>query len=234
MSRKKLFGLLARKPGLTTQEFQDHYRHPHGTMGLRISTLRDYVQSHQIECKLLPASQQRYESIAELWFENAADLMNFRAEPTMTGFLNDDEWRFVDMKQSKHFIGEEEVLVSGVDDTISQNVADAAWRLADRPVSIKLLQFFERGEGADWRRDEDRELGQLLRAFRHVRCHPTTPHSISPRHQDREPDFIGVRELWWPTQTMFERAVAAEPQAWCRLTEREGVHTVLARAERFR
>lgn len=232
MSRKKLFGLLARKPGLTTQEFQDHYRHPHGTMGLRISTLRDYVQSHQVECKLLSDTQRRYESIAELWFENAADLTNFRAEPTMTGFLNDDEWRFVDMKQSKHFVGEEEVLVSGLENTISEEVADKGWRLADRPVSIKLLQFFERGQGDDWRSDEDRELGQALRAFRHVRCHPTTPRSISPK--DREPDFIGVRELWWPTQTMFERATADALQAWRQLTEREGVHTVLVRAERFR
>lgn len=232
MSRKKLFGLLARKPGLTTQEFQDHYRHPHGTMGMRISTLRDYVQSHQVECKLLPDIQRRYEAIAELWFENAADLTNFRAEPTMAGFLNEDEWRFVDMKQSKHFVGEEEVLVSGLENAVGEEGPDNGWRLSDRPVSIKLLQFFERGQGDDWRSDADRELGQALRAFRHVRCHPTTPRSISPK--DREPDFIGVRELWWPTQTMFERAAAAAPQAWRQLTEREGVHTVLVRAERFR
>ena len=69
MATKKLFGLMARRSGLSSQEFHDHYRHPHGTMGVHISTMRDYVQSHQMHSDLLPLKQARREAIAGLWFE---------------------------------------------------------------------------------------------------------------------------------------------------------------------
>jgi uncharacterized protein (TIGR02118 family) len=234
MPGKKLFGLLARKSGLNRQEFQDHYRHPHGTMGMRISTLRDYVQSHQVNCDMLQESQQRFECVAELWFDNEADLVDFRQEPTMVEYLNADEWRFVDMKRSKHFIGEEELLVSDPDEAVIQDRADAHWRVGERPVSVKLLQFFDAKSGNGWNRAEDLELGLRLGAYRHVRCHPTAPFSLLPDREGRMLDFSGARELWWPTMTVFERAARADPDAWQQLICREGAHTLLAIAERFR
>ena len=64
MGRKKVFGAMARKEGVPSQEFHDHYRHPHGTMGMQITTLREYVQSHQIDTPLLDDSQRRFECVA--------------------------------------------------------------------------------------------------------------------------------------------------------------------------
>lgn len=235
MSRKKLFGLMARKDGMSVQEFHDHYRHPHGTMGMQISTLCAYVQSHQIDTPLLGESQRRYEAIAELWYENANDLLDFRNEPTMRTYLNDDEPNFVDLKATRLFIGEEEVLSSKPDAALVEtDRANGEWRLANRPVSVKVLQFVAPEAGPGWCTEEDESLGRRLGVFRHVRCHPTTPSTVVPSRKARAPDFIGVRELWWPTVTAFHQAVEADASAWQALSARDHVHTLLAQAERWR
>jgi hypothetical protein len=218
-----------------SQEFHDHYRHPHGTMGMQITTLREYVQSHQIDTPLLDESQRRFECVAELWFDRGADLLNFRTEPTMVGYLNDDELKFLDMKKTRLFIGEEEVLTSYPDETLCKaDPANARWRLSVRPVSVKLIQFVTPEAGAGWCSDGDEELGRRLGVFRHVRCHSTTPATFVPARAGRPPDFIGVRELWWPTYTVFQDSVTAESEAWKSLIARPGVHNMLAQAERWR
>lgn len=231
MTKKKLFGAMARREGVSKQEFQDHYRHPHGTMGAHISTLRDYVQSHQLNSDLLGPAQTRFEAVAELWFDNDRDILDFRSEPMMTAYLNEDEWRFVDMKKTKLFIGQEEVLTSHPKAGRSEERADSEWRLTNRPTSIKLIQFIESGAGAKWRDDADEAMGERLGVFRHVCSHPTELVSIAP---GRRPDFIGVREMWWPTLTAFQRGTAKDTEAWHWFNAREGTHTMLAQAERWR
>jgi uncharacterized protein (TIGR02118 family) len=235
MSRKKLFGAMARKDSVSLQEFHDHYRHPHGTMGTQISTLHAYVQSHQIDTPLLGDSQRRFEAIAELWYENAKDLLDFRNEPTMSSYLNEDEANFVDLKATRLFIGEEEVLTSQPDKSlIEADRANGEFRLSNRPLSVKVIQFMGPEAGSEWCSPEDEALGLRLGVFRHVRCHPTTPSTIVPSRKQRAPDFVGVRELWWPTVTAFQKAVEADQTAWRELIARDHVHTLLAQAERWR
>jgi hypothetical protein len=235
MSRKKLFGAMARKDSVPAQEFHDHYRHPHGTMGMQISTLREYVQCHQIDTHFLNECQRRFEAIAELWYDNAEDLLGFRSEPTMTSYLNEDEANFVDLKATRLFIGEEEVLTSQPEKSlINADLANGKWRLSDRPLSVKIIQFIEPDAGAGWCSAEDEAIGLRLGAFRHVRCHPTTPSTIVSSRTQRAPDFIGVRELWWPTVTAFQKAVEADQRAWRDMVARNHVHTLLAQAERWR
>jgi hypothetical protein len=230
-----MFGAMARKEGVASQEFHDHYRHPHGTMGMQITTLREYVQSHQIDTPLFDESQRRFECVAELWFDKGEDLLNFRSEPTMAGYLNDDEPTFLDMKKTRMFIGKEEVLTSYPDAGLCQaDVANARWRLSARPTSIKIIQFVTPDAGAGWCSNADEELGCRLGVFRHVRSHPTTPATFVPSHVNRPPTFIGVRELWWPTYTVFQNSVKTDPEAWKRLVVQPGMHNMLAQAERWR
>jgi hypothetical protein len=231
MPKRKVFGLAARKPDLTPQEFHDHYRHPHGTMGLSISTLRDYVQSHQIATDLLDDTQYRFEIIAELTFDNSEDIVNLRSEPMMNAFHNADEWRFIDMRASATFVGEEEVLQST---PIFDNEAEprARWRHFSRPNSIKLMQFAKPEAGEDWYGDEDVALGRRLNAYRQVRWHPSTPVSLDPKRTVSQ--FRGVREFWWPTLTVLNRAATADKDAWHALVDRPHVHNVVVMAEWFR
>ncbi|MFD2580222.1 hypothetical protein ACFSTD_19915 [Novosphingobium colocasiae] len=63
MSRVKMFGAIPRKPGITSKWFHDHYRHPHGTMGRHISTMRAYTQSHQVHSDLLGEKADPFRSL---------------------------------------------------------------------------------------------------------------------------------------------------------------------------
>jgi uncharacterized protein (TIGR02118 family) len=235
MGRKKMFGAMARKEDVTPQEFHDHYRHPHGTMGMRITTLREYVQSHQVDTVLLGEGQRRFEAVAELWFDNGDDLLSFRSEPTMEEYLNDDEPRFLDLKKTRMFIGEEEVLTSFPHaSTLERDSAHAKWRLSDRPTSVKIIQLIAPDGGGSWASDDDQDMGRRLGVFRHVRCHATTPATFVLSRKERAPDFIGAREMWWPTLTVFNESVAADRKAWDKLVAQPGAHTMLAIAERWR
>ncbi len=235
MRKKKLLAAMARIEGISSQEFHDHYRHPHGTMGMQISTLRQYVQSHQVQTNLLDESQNHFEAVAELWFDNGNDLVHFREEPTMSAYLNGDEPNFCDLRKTRLFIGEEEVLSSAPDDLlVERDSANGQWRLQNRPLSIKILQFILPEAGEQWCGQNDKALGNRLGIFQHVRCHPTSPTTVVASRMNRPPDFIGVRELWWPTLTAFERSVAADMQAWHELIVRPHTHTMLVQAERWR
>jgi len=235
MRKKKLLAAMARIEGISSQEFHDHYRHPHGTMGMQISTLRQYVQSHQVQTNLLDESQSHFEAVAELWFDNGNDLVHFREEPTMSAYLNGDEPNFCDLRKTRLFIGEEEVLSSAPDDLlVERDSANGQWRLQNRPLSIKILQFILPAAGEQWYGQNDKALGNRLGIFQHVRCHPTSPTTVVASRMNRPPDFIGVRELWWPTLTAFERSVAADMQAWHELIVRPHTHTMLVQAERWR
>lgn len=235
MRRKKLMAAMARIEGISSQEFHDHYRHPHGTMGMHISTLRQYVQSHQIHTDLLDESQDRFEAVAELWFDGADDLIHFREEPTMSSYLNADEPNFCDLRKTRLFICEEEV-VSPMPHTslVEHDCANGEWSFYNRPLAIKILQFILPEAGPNWCSPHDEQLGHRLGAFHHVRCHPTTPTTIVPSRMNRPPDFIGVRELWWPTLTTFHRSVAADMQTWRELILRPHTFTMLAQAERWK
>src|SRR3546814_20497817 len=51
----KMYGLIPRKQGMGRDEFHDYYRHPHGTMGRNMTTMRGYVdrQSNPSELQSL-------------------------------------------------------------------------------------------------------------------------------------------------------------------------------------
>lgn len=229
MSRIKLFGLIPRKKGLTPEQFHDHYRHPHGTMGRNLSTMRAYCQSHHIHSDLLAADQSHFEAVAEIWLDNVSDVASFRQEPTLVKYILDDEPLFIDMDNLKFLAADEEVLTStpdALDDTL--HPADAMWSPFKRPISIKILQFIHTDSNPEWFSAQDQSLGQALGAFRHIRCHP---HEAI---HTEAPPFLGAREIWWPTVSAFKQGVANAPEAFKKLiTDVPSATTLLAQAERW-
>jgi uncharacterized protein (TIGR02118 family) len=111
----KFFGLIPRRPDLSSDEFHDHYRHPHGTLGKRIPGFRGYVQSHQMSTDLLGEDQTRFEAVAEVWFDNATDAVGLADDPHYVEHLAPDEASFVDLERLKWLYTTEEVVRSGPD-----------------------------------------------------------------------------------------------------------------------
>jgi uncharacterized protein (TIGR02118 family) len=228
MGRIKLFGMGVRRAGMSAEDFHDYWRHPHGTWGRTMSTLRGYVQSHQIHTNVLGPDQAHYECVAEMWLDSKTDLEGFQNEPVFVKYLRDDAVNFVDPDRAIFFGTEEEILTSGPSDLAQLNPGDDLWSLASRPFSVKLLVFFAPDAGRGWASDNDRAIVQSLRALRHVRCH-----SLAERDADNA-RFLGVQEMWWPTARDFHAAVATSPEALNELLGRAGRSvTLLAQAERF-
>jgi hypothetical protein len=197
-------------------------------MGRNMSTMRGYVQNHQIDTDRLGPDQRRFDAVAEIWMDNAKDIAKFREEPILVRYLLEDEPKFVDMPNLRFFAADGEVLTSGPALGAGLHPGDEMWSPANRPLSVKLLHFIEADGSPDWARDDDEALGLRLGAFRHTRAVP-----LAAVHGDA-PTYLGLHELWWPTQTAFHRAVAAAPDALAELLARAGKSvTLLVQAERF-
>jgi uncharacterized protein (TIGR02118 family) len=228
MGRIKLFAMGVRRPDMSPEDFHDYWRHPHGTWGRNMSTLRGYIQSHQIHTDLLGPDQARYECVAELWLDNERDLDGFQQEPVYVKYLQDDAPNFVDPAYATFFASEEEVLNSGPSLTSPQNPGDDMWIEASRPFCVKLLHFIGPDGNRQWASAGDEALGRQLGALRHVRCHALAAHNADNAR------FLGVQELWWPTARAFRAGVAAAPNALTALLANAGQSvTLLAQAERF-
>ncbi len=229
MSAVKVLALIPRRPDFTRQQFHDYYRHPHGTMGSHMTTMRRYVQSHQIDTSLLGPGQGRFDAVAELWFDNEKDATGFREHPVIIKYILEDEPKFIDMPNLQFVIADEDVLYSLPKANTGLSDGDMMWSPDNRPFSIKLLHFVATSRTTPWASDDDEALGLKIGALRHVRCWPRrSVHGDTPPYQ-------GVRELWWPTQMAFEKGVAAAPEAFATLLgSTEGSVVMLVQAERWR
>src|SRR3546814_7318609 len=70
MSAIRMMAVFARRVGMMPQAVYDHWRYPHGSLGQGIRIIKRYVQSHQVDVDFLDADQNRYEVIAEVWFDS--------------------------------------------------------------------------------------------------------------------------------------------------------------------
>ena len=226
----KMFGMIVPKPGLSLQEFHDHYRHPHGTWGRRVARQKAYVQAHQIDTHLLLPQQRRFGAVAEVWLDSIDDFEHMQEDPMMRAHLIEDNTRFVDLDHSMALLTREEVIASGPERARPLNPGDDMWSPDDRPTSIKLLQFVPVGGSFGMDGADEHTLGQLIGALRHVRCNQVV---TSSTHGAAPSQFAAVRELWWPTVTAFERGVSNAPDAWAKLIVDRTIHSMLMCAERF-
>lgn len=223
----KFFALIARAEAVTSQEFHDHWRHPHGSMGRLIPSQRFYVQSHHLPNDHFGPDQAMYEGIAETGFDTVEDALGFGTEPQYVNHVQPDEPNFVG-PGLEWLYADEEVLQPRYSVQDGASYADANWSHLDRPYSIKVLQFIRRNGNPDWRGTNDAELGRRIGALRHVR------NTASAAVHGDDAAWLGARELWWPTFTAFQRGVAADPEAFRELISRAGESvTLLAQAERF-
>jgi len=105
----KLVYCISKKLDLTDEEFFRYWRNVHGPIGARIPGLRKLVQSHRIT---LPgdAYGADFDGMAELWFDDAAALLEARQSPEWTA-STEDERNFIDPSKAAYFVSEEHALL---------------------------------------------------------------------------------------------------------------------------
>ena len=65
--------MVARKPGLSIQEFQDHWRQVHGPLVARVPGVRRYVQNPAV-LEAYGLGQMTHDGFSEMWFDDLAAL----------------------------------------------------------------------------------------------------------------------------------------------------------------
>lgn len=224
----KLYEPVPRRADVPKAQFHDHWRHPHGTLAIPIPTLRAYVQNHRIETQWLGPEQERFDGVVEAWFATAEDVAALADDPQYAEHVQPDEPNFIDVPNMVMCFTREEVVTTAPAGS-DRTVADQTWDGPARAVVVKLLQFVEPDGDPGWASDDDAELGAALGAYRHVRSRAT-----EEIHPDGAP-YLGVRELWWPTEQAFDEAMARGRTAWDALQGNAGASwAMLARAERMK
>lgn len=104
----KLVYCLARKPGMSLEEFSRYWHDVHGPIGRRIPGLRRLVQSHPV---LDPDnSRPDFDGMAELWFDDVEALQAARHSSQWRA-SSEDEGNFVDPARTALFLTLEREIV---------------------------------------------------------------------------------------------------------------------------
>jgi uncharacterized protein (TIGR02118 family) len=83
-------GFVRRKPGMTVEAFQRHWRDVHGPLGAAIPTLRRYVQSQTRPAAYDRGREPAWDGIAIIWFDDPAALRAATTTPEWDRAKADD------------------------------------------------------------------------------------------------------------------------------------------------
>lgn len=113
----KLIVAVRKRPDMSVQDFQNHWRTRHAEL-VRNSLatakyIRKYVQCHTMS-EQYEQGEVAFDGTAELWFDSVADMEAFYSDPDYLKDVQPDEARFADMDETVFFVTEEETIL---DDT---------------------------------------------------------------------------------------------------------------------
>jgi uncharacterized protein (TIGR02118 family) len=86
----KGIGFIRRRPGMTVEAFQHHWREVHGPLGAAIPTMRRYVQSHTRRAAYDRGREPAWDGIATVWFDDSDALRAATTTPAWDRAKADD------------------------------------------------------------------------------------------------------------------------------------------------
>jgi hypothetical protein len=115
---KKLMFLFKRKPGMTPEEFRDHYEHRHVPLAIRLLPYfsgysRSYIR-HDLSYRpegLASGNTAQFDVVTEVCFATEADydsMMKRLGDAAVAGEILEDEERFMDRGATLMFFVDEE------------------------------------------------------------------------------------------------------------------------------
>lgn len=96
----KMVSFLNRKPGITPEQFQSHWRGIHGRLGAAVPAVKRYVQSHVRLSAYGAGRSPRYDGVAETWFDNL-DAMHASGETPEYRAVRADEPNFLSVANGR-------------------------------------------------------------------------------------------------------------------------------------
>jgi uncharacterized protein (TIGR02118 family) len=96
-SMVKAVFMVSRRPGLTTDEFQEHWLGEHGRLVAQSPALRRYVQNHAVSAAYGLASRpMTHDGFSELWFDDLEQLQKSSTTPEWQAALADSKRLFAE------------------------------------------------------------------------------------------------------------------------------------------
>ena len=191
-----LLFLMRRKPGLSRQECQRHWREIHAPLAQRIPGIRRYVQSHVIAAV---GEDPPYDGAAEIWVddEQAATTV-FQSKEYMEGAYL-DEPNFVDIKSALRLRTEDHMMLTGAPISKSERL-------------VKRMSFVKRKPGMNpqeffryWQDVHGPIACKLPGLRRYLQCH-----NLTSMYEKEEPRFDGVAQVWFPDAAALEKAFSSQ------------------------
>jgi uncharacterized protein (TIGR02118 family) len=105
----KLIYCITKKPGMTDEEFFRYWREVHAPIGARIPGPRRLVQRQRLKVEGA-ARAADYDGMAELSFDDVADLLAARRSPEWHASSKDAR-NFIDHSRVAYFVAEEHVFL---------------------------------------------------------------------------------------------------------------------------
>jgi uncharacterized protein (TIGR02118 family) len=86
----KGIGFVKRRPGMSVEDFQRHWREIHGSLGLAVPGLRRYEQSHTRLAAYAQGREPKWDGISLIWFDDSKALRAGMTSPEFKLAQTDD------------------------------------------------------------------------------------------------------------------------------------------------
>jgi len=187
--------LLKRKPGLSVEAFQEHWRTGHAKLIALLPGVRRYVQSHPLP-EMYEDGKPEYDGIAELWANDSQAFRDIGASDAYVAVQADEE-KFLDRNAIALVLTDERVIKDG-------------------PVAadgVKRIQLFKRKRDmpveefqSHWRGEYGSDVSSLPSLDRYVQYHAR----LGAYARAREPAYDGFDITWFQSANALRLAMNSE------------------------
>lgn len=187
----KLVAFFKRKPGVSVEQFQLHWRTRHAELVVRQTGMRRYVQNHTL-LSGYRAGEPDYDGVAEAWFDDV-DAMRRLAPSAEYAAVRADEANFIDAASMGVVLTDELVILDG----------------PVPPDAVKMVAFLRKRADVSpeqfqkhWREGHAALASRVPGNRRYVQCHAR----LGGYQGGRAPVFDGVPMSWFDDEAAFRAA----------------------------
>ncbi len=192
----KLVAFFKRKPEISVEQFQQHWRTKHADLVVRQRGLRRYVQNHTLASGYRNGEPD-YDGVAEAWFDSTQSMRELGPSAEYRA-VREDEVNFIDADSLGSVITDEVVIVDNPIPTPSVKMISFLKKHPD--VSV---EFFQK----HWRDAHGPIAARIPGNRRYVQCHAR----LGIYKAGRSPAFDGIPISWFDDVDAL-RASARSPE----------------------
>ncbi|TDJ64761.1 MAG: EthD family reductase [Proteobacteria bacterium] len=188
----KGFAFISKKPDISIEQFQRHWKEVHAPLALQITALRRYVQSHRSAFVIPGFEHVPFDGGAEIWFDDIDTMQGFGDNPEYVNGAFADEPNFISADGPTFLATSEHVIIPGREIKRDDELTKALF-LIRRKAGMSVADF-----QAYWRNEHAPQIPRDAGVVRYVQCH-----TVPETYAGGTPAYDGVAELWWEDHESF-------------------------------